>query len=328
VTDETGEVVGSARYDAFGRLLENSIPPMVTLRLYSGSIYDPDTGLYKIGARWYDPVIGLWLTPDSLVPDVNNPIAWNGYAFNYNNPVNYVDPSGHFALPAGLLLIAAAGFLGGEIYAVSQGYNALDLEFWQYSFEGAFLAISAYFSVADVALMAGYGLQGAGMWVGPRFFGPRLFGWGMRTAGLGVAMYAWAFQPLRFRPYWKVEWVGGGGGGGLGYDDETPGSLPPEWTRQIQEVVDETGVPINVVGGYARGDPHPRKDIDYYVEIPLRDLWTQEMRAKLPGPSHFVHNDVLAYELGWTSRPPGLYRPYIQFSPGQPPVWVRAPWMN
>jgi RHS repeat-associated protein len=96
VTDADGVVEGRARYDAFGRLLENTIPATITTRLYTGSIYDPATGLYKIGARWYDPVTALWLTPDAIVPDVNNPIAWNGYAFNYNNPVNFVDPSGHF----------------------------------------------------------------------------------------------------------------------------------------------------------------------------------------------------------------------------------------
>jgi RHS repeat-associated protein len=193
VTDENQRIVGRARYDAYGRILSNTIPLTLTQRLYAGALYDPDTGLYKIGARWYDPDIGLWLTPDSVVPDIYNPIAWNPYAFNYNNPVNYVDPSGHFAVPA-LLLLAATGFLGGEIYATAQGYNALDREFWQYSVGGAVGLTSAYFAVADVAFMAGAGLQGAGLWAGST----RLFGWGMQASGVGAALYAWAFQPLDF----------------------------------------------------------------------------------------------------------------------------------
>jgi hypothetical protein len=41
------------------------------------------------------------LTPDSIVPNLYKPIAWNRYAFNYNNPVNYTDPLGHS--PADLL---------------------------------------------------------------------------------------------------------------------------------------------------------------------------------------------------------------------------------
>jgi RHS repeat-associated protein len=87
-----------ARYGAYGRILSNTIPLTLTTRLYAWSDYDPETGLYKIGARWYDPQLGVWLTPDSIVPDVNNPIAWNPYAFNYQNPVQYVDPSGHIPI--------------------------------------------------------------------------------------------------------------------------------------------------------------------------------------------------------------------------------------
>jgi RHS repeat-associated protein len=98
VTDKDKNVVGRARYDAYGHILSNTIPLTLTTRLYAWSDYDPATGLYKIGARWYDPQLGVWLTPDSVVPDVNNPKAWNPYAFNYQNPVQYVDPSGHIPI--------------------------------------------------------------------------------------------------------------------------------------------------------------------------------------------------------------------------------------
>jgi hypothetical protein len=37
------------------------------------------------------------------VPDPGNPVAWNRFAYVYNNPVNYTDPSGH----APVLLAAA-----------------------------------------------------------------------------------------------------------------------------------------------------------------------------------------------------------------------------
>jgi len=97
-------------------LLDNTIPSTITTRLYTGSILDPATGLYKIGARWYDPVTALWLTSDAIVPDVNNPIAWNPYAFNYNNPANYSDPSGHFPiwdlLDVGFFASSLASFVG------------------------------------------------------------------------------------------------------------------------------------------------------------------------------------------------------------------------
>ncbi|MBN1995489.1 MAG: hypothetical protein JW953_22570, partial [Anaerolineae bacterium] len=47
-------------------------------------------------ARFYDPHLGQFTQPDSLVPQPGNPIAWNRYAYVYNNPVNYTDSSGHF----------------------------------------------------------------------------------------------------------------------------------------------------------------------------------------------------------------------------------------
>ncbi len=35
------------------------------------------------------------LTPDSIVPDPTNPQSLNRYSYGYNNPIKYVDPSGH-----------------------------------------------------------------------------------------------------------------------------------------------------------------------------------------------------------------------------------------
>ena len=147
--------------------------------------------LYYYGARWYDPWLGQFTQPDSLVPDPLNPIALNRYAYAYNSPLVYTDPSGHIGVPA-IALIAALGFLGGEIYAGTQGYTPLDAEFWHYSLGAAAFATSSYLLAADLALVAGYGLQGVGLWSGST----TLFGWGMRAGGLGAAMYAWAFQPL------------------------------------------------------------------------------------------------------------------------------------
>ncbi len=39
------------------------------------------TGLYFYGARWYDPAIGRFIQPDTLVPDPANPQSLNRYAF-------------------------------------------------------------------------------------------------------------------------------------------------------------------------------------------------------------------------------------------------------
>ena len=44
-----------------------------------------------------DPVAGRFLQPDSIVPDLSNPQALNRYSYVNNNPLGYVDPTGHTA---------------------------------------------------------------------------------------------------------------------------------------------------------------------------------------------------------------------------------------
>ncbi len=50
-----------------------------------------------LGARWYDPRLGRFIQADTVVPERGNPQALNRYAYVYNNPVRYVDPSGFIA---------------------------------------------------------------------------------------------------------------------------------------------------------------------------------------------------------------------------------------
>ncbi len=48
-----------------------------------------------LGARYYQPVLGRFVSPDTLVRNVFDPIAWSPYVYCAGNPVSYVDPSGH-----------------------------------------------------------------------------------------------------------------------------------------------------------------------------------------------------------------------------------------
>ena len=50
---------------------------------------------YHMGAREYDPSLGRWLSADTIVPEPANPQSLNRFAYVYNNPMKYVDPSGH-----------------------------------------------------------------------------------------------------------------------------------------------------------------------------------------------------------------------------------------
>ncbi|MEJ2211336.1 MAG: RHS repeat-associated core domain-containing protein [Anaerolineae bacterium] len=65
-----------------------------TDRLFTGMAFYDTMGLYHMGARHYDPELGRWISPDTLVPDPSNPQSLNRFSYAYNNPLRLVDPSG------------------------------------------------------------------------------------------------------------------------------------------------------------------------------------------------------------------------------------------
>ena len=46
-------------------------------------------------ARYYSPLLGRFISADTIVPNPANPQGLNRFAYASNNPVNRVDPSGH-----------------------------------------------------------------------------------------------------------------------------------------------------------------------------------------------------------------------------------------
>ena len=63
---------------------------------YTGQERDASTGVYFYHARYYGPVLGRFLSPDTLVPNPWNPQSLNRYAYALNNPLRYTDPTGHW----------------------------------------------------------------------------------------------------------------------------------------------------------------------------------------------------------------------------------------
>ena len=113
LADETGNIVESYEYDAWGNVLtvrDGAGNPLTESALgnrflFQGREYSWSTGLYNFRARWYDPETGRWLS--------NDPIGISGglnqYVFCANNPVNMTDPDGR----APWMLIGAA--IGGGL---------------------------------------------------------------------------------------------------------------------------------------------------------------------------------------------------------------------
>ncbi len=50
-----------------------------------------------MGARWYDPLVGRFVQPDTITPNPYNPQSLNRFSYGLNNPVKYTDPTGHIA---------------------------------------------------------------------------------------------------------------------------------------------------------------------------------------------------------------------------------------
>ena len=60
---------------------------------FAGEMMDAVTGQYYLRARFYNPVIARFLSEDTYYGD-----GLNLYAYCHNNPIRYVDPSGHEGL--------------------------------------------------------------------------------------------------------------------------------------------------------------------------------------------------------------------------------------
>lgn len=94
VTDEQGQVVERVEYAPFGSISVRQGSANVPQK-FTGQRLDAGTGLYFYHARYYDPSLGRFIQPDSIVQAPADPQTLNRYAYCRNSPVNYVDPSGH-----------------------------------------------------------------------------------------------------------------------------------------------------------------------------------------------------------------------------------------
>ncbi|SCJ79518.1 Cell wall-associated polypeptide CWBP200 [uncultured Clostridium sp.] len=83
-------------YDNFGKeelKSESSFKNDVT---FTGAVSDSMTGLYYMNARHYDPDTGRFLQQDTYKGSAAVPWTQHLYAYTGNNPVNMVDPTGHY----------------------------------------------------------------------------------------------------------------------------------------------------------------------------------------------------------------------------------------
>jgi RHS repeat-associated protein len=105
VTNAGQTVIGTISYDAFGQTIGttgSSTNPYLFAATW-GYRNDGDAGLMHVGARYYDAQVGRFLTRDTVLSE-------HPYLYCEHEPVNSVDPSGHFGV---------MGFLGATFGALA-----------------------------------------------------------------------------------------------------------------------------------------------------------------------------------------------------------------
>jgi RHS repeat-associated protein len=91
-TDATGAIPanGLTAFTSYGKPLT---PPLAS-KAYINERYDTETGLQYLHARYYDPALNRFLSPDTWDPILAS-VDVNRYAYSLNDPVNGSDPNGH-----------------------------------------------------------------------------------------------------------------------------------------------------------------------------------------------------------------------------------------
>jgi RHS repeat-associated protein len=67
------------------------------LSVFTGHVFDTETGLYNAKARYFDPKLGRFLTQDSFLGEIDAPPSLHRYLYANDNPTRFVDPTGHAA---------------------------------------------------------------------------------------------------------------------------------------------------------------------------------------------------------------------------------------
>ena len=100
VINAFGQAKDKYRYDPYGEFshggyLGSSGTHYENFYGYNGEDYNRLSGLQYLRARYYEPETGRFLTRDSYLGSIMEPLTLNRYAYGVNNPVMNIDPSGH-----------------------------------------------------------------------------------------------------------------------------------------------------------------------------------------------------------------------------------------
>jgi len=111
-TDASGAVVWRESYRPYGERLTNGPASSSNDVWFTGRRQDVDTGLVYMGARYYDPALGRFISTDPKGFDEESVHSFNRYAYANNNPQRYIDPNGRSPIDAPFAIWDGGKFLG------------------------------------------------------------------------------------------------------------------------------------------------------------------------------------------------------------------------
>jgi RHS repeat-associated protein len=94
VTNEAAEVIERREYEPFGLRIGGEV---VGGPGYTGHVHDVATGLDYMQQRYYDPGLGVFLSPDPVAAYQSPVSGFARYGYAHHAPYNYVDPDGRWA---------------------------------------------------------------------------------------------------------------------------------------------------------------------------------------------------------------------------------------
>jgi RHS repeat-associated protein len=96
-TDAAGTVLSQERYYVWGSASMMSGTMQTDFQWQNQRRLDETQAgkLYDFNARFFTPVTGRFISPDSIVPNPADPQSLNRYTAMANNPLKFTDPSGH-----------------------------------------------------------------------------------------------------------------------------------------------------------------------------------------------------------------------------------------
>jgi len=136
VLDEDGNVVERRDYLPYGseRVAQKEPGAPETAHGFTGKELDDETGLSYYGARYYDAVSGRFVQADPLILNIaqmsadqrnaflSDPQNLNAYSYVKDNPLRYIDPTGHYGKDVHLYLTdylaSQAGFTDLDAFSI------------------------------------------------------------------------------------------------------------------------------------------------------------------------------------------------------------------